>query len=112
MSQFDLTEGSCGCKMDKVRKGEFPMNFTLDHYYNETEKSKFLSRRNDDLQKFYQRNFFDQLGKNGQIITKPTNHIQFVSSGLIMEPDKELFLGLKITDFDQNALGRFEVFLY
>ena len=43
LQDFDLNEGSCGCKIENVRKGEFQMNFTLDHYYNETEKSNFLS---------------------------------------------------------------------
>ena len=102
---FDMTEGSCGCKIENVRKGEFPLNFTLDHYYNETEKSKFLSRRKNDFNQFYQRNYFEQLGRTGQITTKPLQHIQFISYGLKMAPDDILNLGLRITNLDENKLG-------
>ena len=110
VTEFDLKDGSCGCKLDNVRKKEFPMNFTLDHFYNETEKAKFLTRRKNDLNQFYQRNYFDQLGENGQIVTKPTKNIQFVSSGLIMAPDQLINLGLKIIDVNENELGEFEDF--
>lgn len=102
---FDLNKGSCGCKIENVGKGQFPLNFTLDHYYNETEKSKFLSRRKNDLNQFYQRNYFDQLGKSAQIITKPVQHIQFISYGLKMSHDDLLNLGLKIINLDENKLG-------
>ena len=111
MTEFDLKEGSCGCSLNNIRKKEFPMNFTLDHFYNETEKAKFLSRRQKDLNQFYQRNYFDQLGESGQIVTKPTKNIQFVSSGLIMGPDQLINLGLKIIDDNENALGGFEFVL-
>lgn len=112
LKDFDLNKGSCGCKIENVRKGEFPLNFTLDHYYNETEKSQFLSRRKKDLKQFYQRNYFDQLGKNGQIITKPMQHIQFTSHGLKMAPDEHLNLGLKIINFNENNLGLFNRIIY
>ena len=111
MTEFDLKDGSCGCKLDNVRKKEFPMNFTLDHFYNETEQEKFLSRRKNDLNQFYQRNYFDQLGESGQIVTKPTKNIQFVSSGLILAPDQLINLGLKIIDDNENVLGKFEFVL-
>ena len=105
LQDFDLNEGSCGCKIENVRKGEFQMNFTLDHYYNETEKSIFLSRRKTDLEKFYQRNYFNQLGRSGQIITKPMQYIQFISHGLKMAPDDLLNLGLKIINLDDDTQG-------
>ena len=70
-----------------------------------SKSATLLYSNKNDLNQFYQRNYFDQLGKSAQIITKPVQHIQFISYGLKMSHDDLLNLGLRIINLDENKLG-------
>ena len=66
-SDFDFGNDSCHCQSKKTQRGKFPLDFTLDYFYNDDEKELFLERRKLDLENFYKRNYFQQIGSKGKI---------------------------------------------
>ena len=67
-SDFDLGNDSCHCPTKKTQRGQFPLDFTLDYFYENDEKELFLDRRKKDLENFYKRNYFQQIGSKGKIL--------------------------------------------
>ena len=65
---FDLGNDSCHCPTKKTQRGQFPLDFTLDYFYENDEKELFLKRRKKDLENFYKRNYFQQIGSKGKIL--------------------------------------------
>ena len=66
-SDFDFGNYSCHCTSKKTQRGQFPLDFTLDYFYENDEKELFLERRKNDLENFYKRNYFQQIGSKGKI---------------------------------------------
>ena len=64
-SDFDFGNDPCHCQSKK--RGQFPLDFTLDYFYENDEKELFLERRKMDLENFYKRNYFQQMGSKGKI---------------------------------------------
>ena len=64
-SDFDFGNDSCHCQTKK--RGQFPLDFTLDYFYEKDEKELFLERRKTDLENYYKRNYFQQIGSKGKI---------------------------------------------
>ena len=86
---------------------KYPLDFTLGYFYNSTEKSTFLRRRKRDFEEFYRQNYFDQ--QKIEIVTKPIQFIEFISSGIQVQPFEQVSLGIKLVNLKPTELIRITI---